>query len=444
MRYILYNCEYPVMLFETDDHYLCTQAESLDPERTPFSVRYQKGNALIRSMNTWIKNRTIPLSRPNMKPLYDRIGSDNIEHAFLAGLRSLSDGYWVYKILTPPPPSFDTMRYRGKRIWQEQNFWDNPFSYDIGNFLFGIHLSEPDMNTPDLTTSGRMPKTWRRQKAGTYLLKSGTDERMEGPYMETLVSLLMERMTGVMDIKVPFVRYHMEKIRGRAFCICENFVEKGMEFVPASELICTEERPDFLPRSMFLEERCRYFKIPGYKDFFDILRYLDFLTGNPDRHYGNFGFLYDVQKKQFIGPAPIFDNGSAFSFEGSWLPATTHGKETTDTTLEQYAHDHRVLEKRSITALLPRFHHPEKLQFTSGYHSSALEDNGQFQNNVSIVDQNMILNCRFLKDLGQERITQISKELRLREQLLQTHIQKLCRERTRTARAKPALLIDEH
>ena len=32
---------------------------------------------------------------------------------------------------------------------------------------------------------------------------------------------------------------------------------------------------------------------------------------NTDRHYGNFGFIRDVNTLKFIGPAPIFDNGTS-------------------------------------------------------------------------------------------------------------------------------------
>ena len=38
---------------------------------------------------------------------------------------------------------------------------------------------------------------------------------------------------------------------------------------------------------------------------------IDFLIENTDRHYGNFGFIRDVNTLKFIKPAPVFDNGTS-------------------------------------------------------------------------------------------------------------------------------------
>ena len=38
---------------------------------------------------------------------------------------------------------------------------------------------------------------------------------------------------------------------------------------------------------------------------------LDYLIENSDRHYGNFGFIRDVNSLKFLGPAPLFDNGTS-------------------------------------------------------------------------------------------------------------------------------------
>ena len=37
----------------------------------------------------------------------------------------------------------------------------------------------------------------------------------------------------------------------------------------------------------------------------------DYLINNADRHYGNFGFIRNVQTRKFLGMAPIFDNGNS-------------------------------------------------------------------------------------------------------------------------------------
>ena len=39
---------------------------------------------------------------------------------------------------------------------------------------------------------------------------------------------------------------------------------------------------------------------------------IDYIIQNTDRHLGNFGFIRNVETGKFIGPAPLFDNGTAF------------------------------------------------------------------------------------------------------------------------------------
>ena len=40
-----------------------------------------------------------------------------------------------------------------------------------------------------------------------------------------------------------------------------------------------------------------------------------------DRHLGNYGFLYDSESDRFVGPAPIFDNGSSLNCQDEIVQA---------------------------------------------------------------------------------------------------------------------------
>ena len=50
----------------------------------------------------------------------------------------------------------------------------------------------------------------------------------------------------------------------------------------------------------------------GAKDYLDKMIAADKLIGNDDRHFGNFGFIRNVQTCQITGFAPLFDSGSSF------------------------------------------------------------------------------------------------------------------------------------
>ena len=90
---------------------------------------------------------------------------------------------------------------------------------------------------------------------------------------------------------------------------------------------------DILPRSNndsvyghFLK-CCDYLQIPDVAGYLQQMLCLDYLIENSDRHYGNFGFIRDVNSLRFLGPAPLFDNGTSLWCEslnseiGTELPA---------------------------------------------------------------------------------------------------------------------------
>ena len=68
-------------------------------------------------------------------------------------------------------------------------------------------------------------------------------------------------------------------------------------------------------------------QIPDVASYLQQMLCLDYLIENSDRHYGNFGFIRDVDSLKFLGPAPLFDNGTSLWCEslnseiGTVLPA---------------------------------------------------------------------------------------------------------------------------
>jgi len=68
---------------------------------------------------------------------------------------SLSDQYWIC-----PENSGLT--------WEYINFFENPFSEDIGNILFGgkisdgkLAIEQPNLISPDSTSDGQLKKRWK-------------------------------------------------------------------------------------------------------------------------------------------------------------------------------------------------------------------------------------------------------------------------------------------
>lgn len=55
--------------------------------------------------------------------------------------------------------------------------------------------------------------------------------------------------------------------------------------------------------------------IPVTKKEIDTMLQFDYLINNRDRHFGNFGFVRNVDTLEFKGLAPLFDNGSSLWFD---------------------------------------------------------------------------------------------------------------------------------
>ena len=297
MRYILMQREHEVCAFTYEengkDYDFITKTELIDRGRLPFSIRFREYIA-SSFLEQFLKQRCIPEFRIGTDALYGEIGNSRIQNSVRAYGLSLSDCYWV-----KPENSRVT--------WDQLNFFKNQFSYDIGNYMFGIEKKGPDILSPDLTTNGMLPKTWRRHHGKICLLKGGRKPECLEPYNEAAASVLLKKLN-----MVPFVEYSLLTLKGQTVSVCENFLKDGQEYVPASEIFISEPRPGFFSTDDHLCTRCRELKIPGYKDFVDRMRYVDLIIGNSDRHLGNFGFLYDTESMAFTGPAPVFDCGTSF------------------------------------------------------------------------------------------------------------------------------------
>lgn len=117
-------------------------------------------------------------------------------------------------------------------------------------------------------------------------------------------------MTVTLFLTIPYEF----RVEGFTLCsICKNFVDENTEFVPASHLVLPriekEDGSDIYEKTLLVAEEIG---VEGYKDFMDKMLMVDYIIQNTDRHLGNFGFIRNVETGKFVGPAPLFDNGTAF------------------------------------------------------------------------------------------------------------------------------------
>ncbi len=308
MTYILMFQDIEVAAFKIDDSknaaQLVYEITPINPEYFPFSIQYAPDVYKLEEASIWLRTRCIPDGRRNIKMLQGELSGTPLHWMLQAHGASTKDGFWLKK----PHEQIK---------WSQVSFFDRKFDYSVGNLLFGMTSPDYTYDTPDLTTGGILPKAWRCKDGLLKMVKYGSAPDFLEPYNEKAATEILSRICPV-----PFVHYDLISVNNMVFSICDNFMDPSMELVTAAELSRTDIRPDYLTATMHLKERCRRFNIPNYKQFLDYLFLVDLIIGNMDRNLGNIAFLYDVETHTFIGPAPIYDNGTSFWDPDFDLPAT--------------------------------------------------------------------------------------------------------------------------
>ena len=310
MNYKLLNKNRPLADIElSDSGFIVDINKIIDAEAFPVGVITDNNlKNTVGRLNSWWQGRAIPASRDGLKQIlqaYDIETTTKLSARSL-GL-SLSDQYWI------KPAGSDIE-------WQDVNFFTNDFSNDLGDAFFSRGSSKPNISpmTPDASSNGWLKKKWTIIDGERYLAKAGSVPLLQQPYNEVAASQIMQLLG------IEHVEYRLVIEEGRPLCLCKNFVDTETEFVPANLI------RNILPKSKNDNEYTHFLKcaeklqISNAKEYLNSLMTIDFLIENTDRHYGNFGFIRNVNTLKFVGAAPVFDSGTSFWCEslnseiGSW------------------------------------------------------------------------------------------------------------------------------
>lgn len=248
------------------------------------------------TIEEFLKQRVVPKNRAFVEEI---LKSQNLNLKDIKGVidvckgLSLNDCYWVV--------DDDNLKFK------DYNLYENDFSETLSLIAFTGYTSKIKgiATSPEFTTSGALPKAWRRINNEVYLYK-GSTERFKfsntgyEPYSEYYASQIAERM-GVTSI-----RYDLDKWKGILASVCKLFTSKEYSYVPiwlASQSDKIEDVYDWCVEKGFGEE------------FSDMIVF-DSLILNPDRHLGNFGVIKSNYTGEYVAFAPIFDNGEGLLSKG--------------------------------------------------------------------------------------------------------------------------------
>lgn len=269
------------------------------PEHMPVSVPVKKGIADRAALNDWWTERSIPASRSGIRDALEilNIASTKMLLVRCYGL-SLSDQYWIC-------PNGSNL------TWDKVNFFENAFSEDMGDVLFGTNKKADafDFSSPDNTSDGNLKKRWKIIDGKRCLVKGGSNPFRQQPLNEVIATGIMERLG------IPHVSYTLMWDKGVPYSVCEDFVTKDTELVPAWRIIQTKKKDNHTSVYQHFINCGKALGIKEIVSFLDRMIVLDYIIANEDRHFNNFGALRNAETLEWIGMAPIYDSGSSLGYD---------------------------------------------------------------------------------------------------------------------------------
>ncbi len=273
------------------------------PSFMPYNLYFEKSDDLDERVNNlnnfyyWCSSRVLTLDRKYAKEIMAAIGANQAvtdkDRAMIAvsyhGL-SLTDVYWIraekeslsfsdVSLYTHSlSGAFTDVSLRGRAIT-----------------LQNAELAVSTDAAGDVAVQGVAPKAWIRENGRIYLLKDG-DER------DVSAELLASKIVSCFDVQhVDYTEDYFDSTR-----------------VSKCEIITSEDR-SIVPFE-FVSVYCDNLGIDKYefvlkKDKYSyyMMNVIDYLIGNTDRHWGNWGFFAENSRNRLVGLYPLMDYNRAFS-----------------------------------------------------------------------------------------------------------------------------------
>lgn len=300
MDFTLLNKNTPVadIKFNMQRGYISEIKKIHNPEFSPLGLVNEKKEINVEHLSDWWEDRSISDARENVEKVLDYIQKGKQELIIKSLGLSLSDQYWIRPVDTDLE-------------WKDVNFFTNAFSKEIGELFFyqkGInHSDQLDYSSPDLTSNGFLDKRWIIENEDRCLCKYGHDTFRQQPYNEKIASDLLEK-AGCKD----YVAYELRDTANEPYSICKNFVTENTEYVPAALIrkIAAKE-PNETEYGYFMR-CCEKLNIKDLmENYLNYTLPFDYLIGNADRNYWNFGVIRNIETLRVEKAAPIFDNGNS-------------------------------------------------------------------------------------------------------------------------------------
>lgn len=316
---LIMNKNIPVVEFNFDEGYYSILNNKLLPfqlkgkinnskEILPNMSKYELTQAIITSQKNYnavlafLSSRVLSLTRENAKKIYNLFGFEQLQDdlskakiAITCRAVSLQDNYWV-KLKSDPTK------------WEDIDLRTNSLSETVAQVsLHGSSLTlQGKVCTPELNGQGAYAKAWKRENGKLFLLKKGTNKKIDESKIEVCVSKLLDKC-NVEHVKYEDAvssiineRYEEESIY---VCKCECMSTEKLSILPGLDFIsyCNTNgmSPDIEMKKIDEESIYKMWIV-------------DYLISNGDRHGMNWGFYYDADTMEILKCHPLYDHNNAF------------------------------------------------------------------------------------------------------------------------------------
>ncbi|MCM1123920.1 MAG: hypothetical protein NC416_15165 [Eubacterium sp.] len=225
----------------------------------------------ITSFHYWCATRVLTLDRKYAKEILNSIGlpqavtdRDRAKIALSYRCTSLTDVFWV--------------RIQGETVtYDDINLYDNHLDKTFVDIVLRgrQYTVENQYLARDLSTNGCFPKAWQCIEGGFRLLKGGDEDAVER-------ELLASRICRCFDVSQ--VLYEEDYFDGEKVTASDNITSKDYSIAPmeAYEIFLQNHDQNIKEHIIELDKQNYY-----------MMNIIDYLVGNTDRHWGNWGVLVD-------------------------------------------------------------------------------------------------------------------------------------------------------
>ncbi len=335
--YYLMHLNHKVLEFKVtsnfDSVYKITNV--INKDRVPIGCYKSDGSLPKSSLFQWFKFRSIEKDRvvPKM---------NIFKEVIRIGAASISDCYWVKPI-------------EAGTTWEDINFHDNDFAYSSKLNIKELSWDSICQTKPTGSTNGCLKKHWILDGDKRVLVKGTSDSNMQEPFNEVFASRVC------LLLSLDYVPYYCRFERNLPFSLCESFTSDNLEYIPAWYISSMVKQLNSVSDYEHYISVCESLGVMDIRDKVEDMIVVDYLIGNTDRHWGNFGLLRDPVTLEYVSVAPIFDCGNSLFYNVNSRVINTESetksksfKKTNEDCLE-LVRDYTVYDSRRIREILNIF-----------------------------------------------------------------------------------------